>query len=109
MNFPWRPRCLGSYFADDFLGIDWGFVAHGSCFLNSFLYSSLKLVPCSCLCSSELEYYSSIEGRLMSCTVGCFALEGKGCSIEGVVAEGRRLQSFCFLRTHFGVELWTKH
>ena len=88
MNFPWRPRCLGSYFVDDSLGIGWGFAILGSYCLYNFLCSSLELALCSCLYSWGLECYSSNEGRLMNYIVGRFALEGEGCSTEDVIVEG---------------------
>src|SRR6266403_1841197 len=104
-----RLRCLGSYPAGDFPDICWGFVVRGSCSLYSFLYNFLELGPCSCLYSLELECCSSSEERLMSCIVGRFVLEGKGCSIEGAAVEGKKLQSFCFLRIRFGVILLSGH
>src|SRR6266403_1882550 len=109
MNFPWRPRCLGSCFADGFLGIDWGFVVLGSCCLCSFLCSSLESVPCSYLYSWEPGYYSSNGERLMNYIVGCSALEGEDCSTGVVVVEGQRFRSFCCLRIHSGVRLLIEH
>src|SRR6266478_6687289 len=101
-SFLLRPRCLGSCSAGSFPGICWGFAVRGSCFLYSFLCSSLGLGPYSYLYSSGLGCYSSNGGRLMSCTVGRFVLEDGGCSIEGVTVGERKLRSFYFLRTRFG-------
>src|SRR6266478_4836097 len=104
-----RLRCPGSCFAGGFPDTCWGFVVCGSCFLYSFLCSSLELVPCSCLCSSEPGYCSSIGEHWMSYTGARFVLGGGCCSTEGVVVGGQRPQSFCFLRIHFGVVLSNEH
>src|SRR6266403_1737128 len=101
IGFPWRPRSLGSYSVGDSLDSGWGFVVRGSYCLCSFLYNFLVLALYSCLCSWELECRSSIAGHLTSCIVACFVLEGGGCSIEGVVAEGQSFGNFCFLQIRF--------
>src|SRR6266446_6264201 len=108
-RFPRPLHCLGDCSVDDFLGSGWGFVVLGSCSLCSFLYNFLGLGLCSYLCSLGPECCSSIGGRLMSCIVGYFALEGEGCSTGGVAVEGQRLRSFYFLRIHFGAILLSGH
>src|SRR6266446_3128421 len=109
MCFLRRLRCPGSCFGVDSLGIGWGFDVLESCFLGSFLCNSLRLGPCSYLYSLEPGCYSSSEGRSTSCIVGRFVLEDEGCSIEGAVAEGRKLRYFCFLQIRFGVILSSGH
>src|SRR6266478_4782243 len=102
-SFPLWSRCLGNCSAGDSPDICWGSVVHRSCFLGSSLCSSLGLVPCSCLCSLEPGCYSSIGARWMNCTGACFVPVGGCCSIGGAVVGERKIQSFYFLRTRFGV------
>src|SRR6266403_2270426 len=95
-SLPWS-RCPGSCTAGGFPDICWGFVVRRSCFLCSFLCSSLGSGPCSYLYSLERGCCSSSGERWTNCIVGRFVLGDVGCSIEGAVAEGQKLRSFCFL------------
>src|SRR6266404_1983162 len=102
-------RCPESYFVGGFPDICWDFVVRGSCSLCSFLCSFLESVLCSYLCSLGPGCCSSIGEHWTSYTGACFVLGGDCCSIEGVVVGERKPQSFCFLRTHFGVVPLIEH
>ena len=93
----------------DSLGSGWGFVVPGSYCLCSSLYSFLGLELGFDLYSWGQGCCSSIEGRLTNYIVGCSVPEGESCSIRGVVAEGRKFRSFCFLQIRFGVEPSIEH